>query len=120
MEMDAEIIDYPTNGGRRGPSLPHAVDAERALLGAFMVNNEVLDNVSAFLKEEFFYDKRHKLTFSTMLRLFENGAFDPVLLAERLGAENKSVGCRRCGIHRRAGRHWRCAGQHPRLRRVGA
>ena len=87
MEMDAEIIDYPTNGGRRGPSLPHAVDAERALLGAFMVNNEVLDNVSAFLKEEFFYDKRHKLTFSTMLRLFENGAFDPVLLAERLGAE---------------------------------
>ncbi|WOV91804.1 MAG: replicative DNA helicase [Candidatus Zeuxoniibacter abyssi] len=86
--MDAEIIDYPTNGGRRGPSLPHAVNAERALLGAFMVNNEVLDNVSAFLKEEFFYDKRHKLTFSTMLRLFENGAFDPVLLAERLGAEN--------------------------------
>ena len=54
MEMDAEIIDYPTNGGRRGPSLPHAVDAERALLGAFMVNNEVLDNVSAFLKKSSF------------------------------------------------------------------
>ena len=35
---------------------PHNFEAEQALLGAILVNNEACDRVSGFLKSEHFYD----------------------------------------------------------------
>ncbi|HEV3242175.1 MAG TPA: DnaB-like helicase N-terminal domain-containing protein, partial [Methyloceanibacter sp.] len=38
---------------------PHNLEAEQALLGAILVNNEACDRVSSFLKPEHFYDALH-------------------------------------------------------------
>jgi replicative DNA helicase len=38
---------------------PHNIEAEQALLGAVLINNEALDRVSAFLRPEHFFDPLH-------------------------------------------------------------
>ena len=38
---------------------PHNIEAEQALLGAILVNNEAMDRVSAFLDMTHFYDPLH-------------------------------------------------------------
>ncbi len=62
---------------------PHAVDAERAVLGALLLNNELLDEAEA-LAAEHFYDKRHRVLFAAVLRLAESGHADPVVVAHHL------------------------------------
>ena len=39
---------------------PHNVEAEQALLGAILVNNEAYDRVSDFLKPEHFSEELHR------------------------------------------------------------
>ena len=39
--------------------LPHNIEAEQALLGAILVNNEALERVDGFLDEEHFFDPLH-------------------------------------------------------------
>ncbi len=48
-------------------ALPHNLEAEQALLGAILVNNEACDRVSSFLKAEHFFDPLHG-------RLYEHAA----------------------------------------------
>lgn len=50
---------------------PQNVDAEMSLLGAVLINEEVLPDVTEFVAERDFYDKRHAMIFGGMLRLFE-------------------------------------------------
>ena len=38
---------------------PHNIEAEQALLGALLVNNEAFDRVSDFLKPEHFFEQIH-------------------------------------------------------------
>ncbi len=52
---------------------PHNIDAERALLGAILVNNESLDRVAGFLKAEHFYDPLHAQIFETASKLIGAG-----------------------------------------------
>ena len=39
---------------------PHNIEAEQALLGAIIVNNEAYDRVSDFLKPEHFSEELHR------------------------------------------------------------
>lgn len=50
---------------------PQNVDAEMSLLGAVLINEEVLADVTEFVKERDFYDKRHASIFAAMIRLYE-------------------------------------------------
>ncbi|NCU30553.1 replicative DNA helicase [Candidatus Saccharibacteria bacterium] len=50
---------------------PQSIDAEMSLLGAILIDDEVLANVSENLKAYDFYDKRHEQIYSSMFRLFE-------------------------------------------------
>ena len=52
---------------------PHNIDAEQALLGAILVNNEALDRVAAFLLSEHFYDPLHGQIFETAAKLIQAG-----------------------------------------------
>jgi replicative DNA helicase len=52
---------------------PHNIDAEQALLGAILVNNEALDRVSSFLKPEHFYDPLHGQIYETIGQLIHLG-----------------------------------------------
>lgn len=50
---------------------PQNLDAEMSLLGAVLIDDEVLANVSDKLKPSDFYDKRHVLIYDAMMRLYE-------------------------------------------------
>lgn len=50
---------------------PQNIDAEKSLLGAVLIDEEVLADVTEVVKARDFYDKRHAAIFSGMLRLYE-------------------------------------------------
>jgi replicative DNA helicase len=50
---------------------PQNLDAEVSLLGAVLIDEEVLTRVSDTLQADDFYDKRHRAIFSCMLKLYE-------------------------------------------------
>lgn len=51
---------------------PQNLDAEMSLLGAVLIDDEVLANVSDRLKAGDFYDKRHATVYGAMFRLYEH------------------------------------------------
>ena len=52
---------------------PHNIEAEQALLGAILVNNEALDRVSNFLKADHFFDPLHGRIYETAAKLIMGG-----------------------------------------------
>lgn len=50
---------------------PQNVDAEMSLLGAILIDEERLADVTELVTTKDFYDKRHTLIYSAMVRLFE-------------------------------------------------
>lgn len=52
---------------------PHNIEAEQALLGAILVNNESHDRVSQFLKDKHFYDPLHGQIFDVLTKLIQAG-----------------------------------------------
>lgn len=50
---------------------PQNIDAEMSLLGAVLIDEEVLADISEHVKPADFYDKRHHIVFAGMMRLFE-------------------------------------------------
>jgi replicative DNA helicase len=55
--------------------VPYDVEVEQALLGAILVDNQVLERVSTLLKTEDFYDPLHARIFETMSLAVERGSF---------------------------------------------
>jgi replicative DNA helicase len=54
-------------------SAPHNIEAEQALLGAILVNNEALDRVSGFLGPQHFFDPLHAEIYETASKLIQMG-----------------------------------------------
>ncbi len=52
---------------------PHNLEAEQALLGAILVNNEALDRVSSFLSPDHFFDPLHGRIYETLAALIHAG-----------------------------------------------
>lgn len=50
---------------------PQNIDAEMSLIGAVLIDEEVLANVTEHVTPRDFYDKRHATIYGGMLRLFE-------------------------------------------------
>jgi replicative DNA helicase len=66
-------------------TLPHNVDAEKAVLGAILVNNENYYRVLENLKPEDFYLNAHRVIYSTMVDLIEKSrAIDLVTIQDEL------------------------------------
>ncbi len=69
----------PDDTAFRSP--PHNVEAEQALLGAILVNNNTYSRISEFLRPEHFYSPVHQRIFAAISRLIEhNQIADPVTL----------------------------------------
>ncbi len=65
---------------------PHNVEAEQALLGAILVNNDAFDRVSDFLKPEHFSEELHRRTFEVAAQLIRAGKIaTPITLKTFLG-----------------------------------
>ncbi len=72
--------------GERTP--PQNLDAERAILGAVMLERDALGIAMEFLRAEDFYRKEHRLIFEAMIRLFDGDqAIDGITVAETLERE---------------------------------
>lgn len=59
----------PSNNSRLAPQ---SIDAEMSLLGAILIDGEVMSDISDKVKSDDFYDKRHEKIFETMMRLYEH------------------------------------------------
>ena len=65
---------------------PHNVEAEQALLGAILINNDAFDRVSDFLKPEHFSEELHRRTYEVASQLIRAGKVaTPVTLKTFLG-----------------------------------
>ena len=66
-------------------TLPHSAEAERAVLGAILLDNDTLDQAAEMLKADDFYVEGHRTVFSTMLALSSSSkAIDSLTLREEL------------------------------------
>ena len=57
---------------QEGKIPPHNIDAEKSLLGAILIDQEVLIDVVEIVKATDFYDKRHSKIFAGMIHLYQN------------------------------------------------
>ena len=76
-------------------SLPNSSEAERAILGAVLLDNGLISQAIELLRPEDFYVPSHRRIFVAMIALFERGSeINAILIGEELKKENalESVG----------------------------
>jgi len=75
------MADGPAAGGETLGAAPHNIEAEQALLGALLVNNDVYDRVAAVVRPEHFYEPVHQRIFEVAAnRIQKNALASPVTL----------------------------------------
>ncbi|MEW5790292.1 MAG: replicative DNA helicase [Pseudomonadota bacterium] len=83
--MDA---DYPSEVSLKLP--PHALEAEQAVLGSVLLDNNAWDRVADLLQEADFYRKEHRLIFAGMQRMLADGhPVDVLTLSQWLEANGE-------------------------------
>lgn len=71
--MDAVRQLHPDEKEANYRLAPHNIDAEQALLGAILVNNEAFYRVSDFLEIEHFYENIHKEIYEVLGKIIRAG-----------------------------------------------
>ena len=66
--MTEEQAHFNNDGGRVPPQ---DVDAERSLLGAILLKDDVMAEVLTRLKPRDFYEERHGIIFTAMVQLYD-------------------------------------------------
>src|SRR6266699_977491 len=70
-------------------SLPNSSEAERAILGAVILDNGLISQAIELLKPDDFYVPSHRRIFVAMIGLFERGGeINPIFIGEELKKEN--------------------------------
>jgi replicative DNA helicase len=83
----AQFIDSSRDQMLERP-LPHSAEAERAILGAVILDNAVVNQAIELLRPEDFYTRAHQFVFRAMIGLSERGSeINPILLGEELRRE---------------------------------
>ena len=68
--------------------LPHSAESERAILGAIILDNGMVNQAIELLRPEDFYIRANQFIFRAMISLSERGAeINPILLGEELRRE---------------------------------
>ncbi len=74
---------------RSGKTLPNSEEAERALLGALILDADRIPEVAEFVSADDFYVRRHQKLFAALFALSESGApIDFVSVGEALKADD--------------------------------
>ena len=80
--MEASLQPQSVPAGRRPPC---NLDAERAILGAALLDREAVGLAREVLDGSEYYLKEHRLIFAAMLELYEGDqAIDPITVGDRL------------------------------------
>ena len=81
------------NGGSRRRSelrVPEAIDAERALLGAILADQEIYQSVAGLLEPEDFFAPRHHEIFAAVVAVFERSqSIDQVTVGAELASRGQ-------------------------------
>lgn len=72
-EPEQADLDTARDSKLFGPGDFHNVEAEAALLGALMIDNRLVGDVSQMLKDAHFYEPLHGKIFHAMVRMVGNG-----------------------------------------------
>jgi len=76
--QEDNVVAYDASTFRQ---TPHNLEAEQALLGAILVNNEAIERVQDFLNEDHFINPAHKKIYLATKKLIEKGLIaSPVTL----------------------------------------
>jgi replicative DNA helicase len=68
---------------------PQALEAEKAVLGAILLESEAIHQVSDLLKPEMFYHAHHQVIYGTMLEMYSRSEpIDITFVVERLKSKN--------------------------------
>src|SRR5256886_3584469 len=86
--LDSALRKQPGESAPPYRAAPHNIEAEQALLGAILVNNEALYRVSDFLEPEHFFDPIHGQIYDIARSLIRTGKLaSPVTLKTFVPAE---------------------------------
>ena len=73
-----------------GKMPPNALDFERLVIGTFLIDKKGLDHSIDLLTPEVFYDPRHQVIFSTILKLYEgNQPVDLMTISQDLKKDGR-------------------------------
>ena len=86
---DSPALTEPQSLSGINQETPHTVDAERAVLGALMINNELFTDITTILKTDYLYDNRHQVIYDSMATLYSEKYVDPLILTDRLRSNGK-------------------------------
>lgn len=67
-------ISADTQESAEAVGLPHSIEAEQALLGALLVNNDVFDRITSIITEIHFFDPVHGRIFEVIARRIQKNA----------------------------------------------
>lgn len=81
------MIDLVTQTGMR---VPHNEDEERAVLGALLLDNEIINEVMDHLRADDFYTPAHQLIYQAIIDIHEDGKpVELILLSDHLRRNNQ-------------------------------
>ena len=87
LESTARKLE-PVPAGQTFRQAPHNIEAEQALLGAILVNNEAFYRISDFLLPQHFHDQLHRRIFELISGLIRGGKVaTPITLRTFLGTD---------------------------------
>jgi replicative DNA helicase len=93
MALDAALRKLPEEPKQDYRQAPHNIEAEQALLGAVLVNNEAFYRVSDFLEPRHFFEPIHQKIYEVVAGLIRAGKIaTPVTLKTFLPAEADIAG----------------------------
>lgn len=69
-------MDFDEIAGRE---MPHSIEAEQTVLGAVLMDSELLSTVMNYVKPESFYVSKHRDLYSIILRLFSLGVDSDII-----------------------------------------
>src|SRR6056297_9019 len=79
---------------RQGKVPPHNVDAEKATIGAVLLDGDVISTVLRYLRTDDFYTASHQKIFKAIIDLFNRGeTIDLISLTDRLSASGELEAC---------------------------
>lgn len=96
--FETDYPDYASDDGAQNmldAVMPHSVEAEQAVLGGLMIDNQRVDTVAEAISEEDFYRDSHRQIYQIMMSLADAGQpLDVITLSEELNRHQQleSVG----------------------------
>ncbi len=83
-----DTVNLDTLGLEMGNKPPQALDVEKAVLGALLVEPNCVDEAMEELTPGCFYDEKHRMIFEAMMHLVnEHASIDPLTVTQQLRVE---------------------------------